>query len=265
MTAALLTLVAGLTGTYVVRGRSSGWTAPGWQLQRTSSRSCSPGAASCPRSRSRARRGCRAGLRRAAGIPVERLDDPRDPGGPRRLCPAAGAGRARRGSRRPDRGGHPPPASGRGGTPSRLRRRSGAGHGRGDRGPAAPDRRGRPGPLLRADCGGASRRAPARAGPHPRAPPAAGPARQGADGGAATWPGAWISQEEIRQHLEAAADDHAAAQQPPAGRSRDRGGRRSPRAEPLGSSALAVWRVQRLLDPPRTSVPSCLAAAGGLI
>jgi hypothetical protein len=83
--------------------------------------------------------------------------------------------------------------------------------------------------------------------------------------GLSPWPGARLAHDEIRRHLEAAADDYAARRSSPRRVARAIAVAASgPAPSTLGAAGWHVWRVQRLLDPPRTSVPSCLAAAGGL-
>lgn len=83
--------------------------------------------------------------------------------------------------------------------------------------------------------------------------------------GLSPWRGARIAHEEIRRHLEAAADDYAARRSSPRRVARAIAvAAAAPAPSALGAAGWHVWRVQRLLDPPRTSFPSCLAAAGGL-
>lgn len=80
------------------------------------------------------------------------------------------------------------------------------------------------------------------------------------------WPGTWVAHEEIRRHLEAAADDYA-ARRSSATRVAQTIAVAAAAPVPLGLGAAGwhVWRVQQLVDPPRTSVPSCLAVTGGLV
>jgi hypothetical protein len=88
---------------------------------------------------------------------------------------------------------------------------------------------------------------------------------RGLSAGLQPWPGARVAQDQIRRHLEAAADDHAARRSSPRLVARAIAvAAAAPAPDTLGAAGWHVWRVQRLLDPPRTSVPSCLAAAGGL-
>lgn len=78
------------------------------------------------------------------------------------------------------------------------------------------------------------------------------------------WPGARIAHNEIRRHLEAAADDHAAKRTSPRRVAQAIVAASGPAPHALGAAGWQIWRVKRLLSPPRVSVPSGLAAAGGL-
>lgn len=83
--------------------------------------------------------------------------------------------------------------------------------------------------------------------------------------GLAPWPGAKVAYAEVRRHLEAAADDHAARRADPQVVARAIAtAALGPAPGALGAAGWHVWRVQRLLRRPKLPAPSCVAAAGGI-
>jgi len=84
--------------------------------------------------------------------------------------------------------------------------------------------------------------------------------------GLAPWPGATVAHDEVRRYLEAAADDHAArvADRPRVARA-IAAVAVGPAPVGLGASGWSLWRVERLLSAPRTTIIGSATGALSII